>query len=72
MWLQLGITSPEARATAEDAGLLSVGGRCLIIEQRRLGCEAPRRREARLLPGKEPDRVGAPGTGAAFRASRHP
>ena len=43
LWLQLGIASAEARAIAEDAGLLYVEDRCLIIEQRRLGLNAPRR-----------------------------
>ncbi len=42
LWLQLGIASAEARAVAEGAGLLYVEDRCLIIEQRRLGLEAPR------------------------------
>ena len=42
-WLQLGIASAQARAIAEDAGLLYVEDRCLIIEQRRLGLDAPRR-----------------------------
>jgi hypothetical protein len=42
LWLQLGIASAEARAIAEDAGLLYVEDRCLIIEQRRLGLDAPR------------------------------
>jgi hypothetical protein len=41
LWLQLGITSEEARSIAEDAGLLYVEDRCLIIEQRRLGLDAP-------------------------------
>jgi predicted CoA-binding protein len=41
LWLQLGICSDEARSFAEDAGLLFVEDRCLIIEQRRLGREAP-------------------------------
>ena len=41
LWLQLGIASAEARAIAEGAGLLYVQDRCLIIEQRRLGLEAP-------------------------------
>jgi uncharacterized protein len=41
LWLQLGITSDEARAIAEEAGMLYVEDRCLIIEQRRLGLEAP-------------------------------
>ena len=43
LWLQLGIASAEARAIAEDAGLLYVEDRCLIIEQRRLGLDAPGR-----------------------------
>lgn len=43
LWLQLGITSAEARAIAEAAGLLYVEDRCLAIEQRRLGLEAPTR-----------------------------
>jgi len=42
LWLQLGIASAEARAIAEAAGLLYVEDRCLVIEQRRLGLEAPR------------------------------
>ncbi len=42
LWLQLGIVSAEARAIAEGAGLLYVEDRCLIIEQRRLGLQAPR------------------------------
>jgi predicted CoA-binding protein len=37
LWLQLGIRSEEARAIAEEAGLLYVEDRCLIIEQRRTG-----------------------------------
>jgi uncharacterized protein len=43
LWLQLGIASAEARAIAEDAGLRYVENRCLVIEQRRLGLEAPGR-----------------------------
>jgi uncharacterized protein len=43
LWLQLGIASAEARAIAEAAGLLYVENRCLAIEQRRLGLEAPAR-----------------------------
>jgi len=42
VWLQLGIASAEARSIAEHAGLLYVEDRCLFIEQRRLGLEAPR------------------------------
>jgi uncharacterized protein len=41
LWLQLGIASAEAREIAESAGLLYVEDRCLLIEQRRLGLEAP-------------------------------
>ena len=41
LWLQLGIASQEARAIAEEAGLLYVEDRCLIIEQRRLWLQAP-------------------------------
>lgn len=41
LWLQLHITSDEARRIAEDAGLLYVENRCLIIEQRRLNLTAP-------------------------------
>jgi uncharacterized protein len=42
LWLQLHIASAEARRIAEQAGLLYVEDRCLIIEQRRLGLSAPR------------------------------
>lgn len=42
LWLQLHIVSAEARRIAEDGGLLYVEDRCLIIEQRRLGLDAPR------------------------------
>jgi predicted CoA-binding protein len=42
LWLQLGITSADARAIAAEAGLLYVEDRCLAIEQRRLGLTAPR------------------------------
>jgi predicted CoA-binding protein len=41
LWLQLHIASEEARRIAEDAGLLYVENRCLIIEQRRLDVAAP-------------------------------
>jgi predicted CoA-binding protein len=41
LWLQLGIRSEEARSIAESAGLLYVEDRCLIVEQRRLGLDAP-------------------------------
>ena len=42
LWLQLGIASAEARQIAAQAGLLYVEDRCLVIEQRRLGLDAPR------------------------------
>lgn len=41
LWLQLGIASAEARAIAAAAGLLYVENRCLAIERRRLGLDAP-------------------------------
>lgn len=41
LWLQLHISSDEARRIAEDAGLLYVENRCLIVEQRRTGLDAP-------------------------------
>ena len=37
LWLQLGITSDEARRLAEDAGLAYVEDRCMGVESRRLG-----------------------------------
>lgn len=43
LWLQLGIASAETRKIAEDAGLLYVENRCLIIEQRRTQFSAPTR-----------------------------
>jgi uncharacterized protein len=42
LWLQLGIASDEARVIAESAGLLYVENRCMAIERRRLGLDAPR------------------------------
>jgi predicted CoA-binding protein len=42
LWLQLHIASAEARRIAEEAGLLYVEDRCLIIEQRRLALDAPK------------------------------
>ena len=42
LWLQLGLRSAEARAIAQDAGLLYVEDRCLSVERRRLGLRAPR------------------------------
>jgi uncharacterized protein len=42
LWLQLGIASEETRVIAESAGLLYVENRCMAIERRRLGLDAPR------------------------------
>jgi uncharacterized protein len=42
LWLQLGIASEEAREIAQEADMLYVENRCLIIERRRLGLHAPR------------------------------
>ena len=52
LWLQLRIASAEARAIAEGAGLLYVEDRCLIIEQRRLGLEAPAADEGPSAEGR--------------------
>ena len=41
LWLQLHIASDEARAIATDAGLIYVENRCMLVEQRRLGLDAP-------------------------------
>ena len=60
LWLQLGIASAEARAIAEDAGLLYVEDRCLIIEQRRLNLDAPAGSD-----GKSPDPTARAKPGAA-------
>ncbi len=37
LWLQLGISHPEAAAKAQAAGLLVVQDRCLLVEHRRGG-----------------------------------
>jgi predicted CoA-binding protein len=42
LWLQLHLTSVEARAIATDAGLLYVENHCMLVEQQRLGLTAPR------------------------------
>jgi predicted CoA-binding protein len=42
LWLQLGISSEQAREIAEAAGLLYVENRCMAVEQRRLGLDAPK------------------------------
>jgi predicted CoA-binding protein len=36
VWLQLGVTHPEAEARARGAGLVVVSNRCLKVEHRRL------------------------------------
>lgn len=36
LWLQSGITHPEARRIAEEAGMAYVEDRCLMLEHRRL------------------------------------
>ena len=41
LWLQIGITSDEARAIAEDAGLDFVENRCMGSEARALGITKP-------------------------------
>jgi hypothetical protein len=41
LWLQLGITSAQARTIATDGGAEYVENRCLVIERRRLGLDAP-------------------------------
>tara|TARA_B110001454_G_scaffold16145_1_gene14549 strand:- start:40871 stop:41023 length:153 start_codon:yes stop_codon:yes gene_type:complete len=35
LWLQLGISHPEAELKAENAGIKVVSNRCLIIEHKR-------------------------------------
>ncbi len=47
LWLQLGIASSEARSIADEAGMLYVEDRCLIVERRRLGLSAPQAGPAR-------------------------
>lgn len=58
LWLQLGIVSDEARAIAASAGLLYVEDRCLVIEQRRLGLDAPDSSRRRPLPTGVPVEYG--------------
>lgn len=36
LWLQLGITSPEARRIAEAAGIAYVEDRCVLVEHRQM------------------------------------
>ncbi len=35
LWLQLGISNPEAEKKAEDAGIKVISNRCLLIEYRK-------------------------------------
>jgi len=53
LWLQLGIASGEARDIAAAAGLLYVEDRCLLVEQRRLGLQAPGRQISGQVPGPQ-------------------
>jgi uncharacterized protein len=46
LWLQLGISNPEARAIAEEAGLRYVEDRCLKVEHGRLLGRSPRSQTA--------------------------
>ena len=75
LWLQLGIASAEARAIAEGAGLLYVEDRCLIIEQRRLGLEAPpadeRPRPSVTVGGQPASRSGARTASSSRPSSLH-
>jgi predicted CoA-binding protein len=41
LWLQLGITSPEAREIAESNGLLYVEDRCVAVERARHALRSP-------------------------------
>jgi len=41
LWLQLGIVSAEARAIAEDNGLLYVEDRCIAVERARHAIRSP-------------------------------
>ena len=43
LWLQLGISSPEARAIAEEGGLAYVEDRCMKVEHARLIADEARR-----------------------------
>lgn len=51
LWLQLGITSDEARTIAEEAGIDYVEDRCMWQESRRLGI---RKRRAARKPRRGP------------------
>ena len=46
LWLQLGISNPEAHAIAEEAGLRYVEDRCLKVEHGRLLGRGPRSQTA--------------------------
>ena len=41
LWIQLGITSPEAREIAESNGLLYVEDRCVAVERARHALRSP-------------------------------
>jgi uncharacterized protein len=41
LWLQLGITSEEARQIAADAGMLFVENHCILVEERLRGWPPP-------------------------------
>lgn len=36
VWTQIGVSSPEARSRAEEAGLPYIADKCLMVEHRRL------------------------------------
>lgn len=36
LWLQLGITNPEAEKKAREAGIIVVSNHCILVEHRRL------------------------------------
>jgi hypothetical protein len=70
LWLQLGIASAEARAIAAEAGLLYVEDRCLSVEQRRLGLDAPVLAAPVLAaPGLAAPVLAAPGLAAPVLAA---
>lgn len=58
LWLQFGITSPEARRIAEDAGLLYVEDRCMAVESDLLGIHRPEAIDMRLAEAIEVERNG--------------
>ena len=38
LWLQLGITHPEAEEKARKAGIIVISDKCILVEHRRLMC----------------------------------